>query len=71
MKYAGTIMGGGLIDDKIVTARRLLREGKTMAEIAKEIGYKSKESVRYFLRANGIAAPERAGFKIREHISCK
>ena len=53
------VISGGYVDDKIVTARKLLREGKTMKEIGKVIGL-SKDGTRHYLQRMGVPIPRQS-----------
>jgi len=50
-------IAAGYVDDKIVLARKLLRAGLTMQEMAPLLGYKHRTSVGYYLRRMGVDLP--------------
>lgn len=54
-------IAGGYVDDKIVRARKLLREGRTLEEMAPELGYKQGSSVRMYLIRMGLPLPSIKG----------
>ena len=53
-------------DDKVVLARRLLREGKSANEMAGPLGYKTSHGVRKYLRTLGLPLTFGKGKKVRQ-----
>ena len=51
----------GLVDDKVVTARRLLREGASLRQMAKPLGYTSPGGVAHYLKSMGLPVPSIRG----------
>ena len=54
----------GYVDEKIVTVRRMLREGRNSVEIAEEIGC-HKATARNYIARNGLPIP---GPDARRHV---
>lgn len=50
-------IAGGYADDKVIRARQLLRDGKTLIEMMKPLGYRDPSSVRTYLKRMGLPMP--------------
>ena len=64
-----TRMAAGYIDDKIVMARQLLREGKSLKAMAPYLGYRSGEGVRAYLKSMGLPTASIKGTRYRPTYS--
>jgi hypothetical protein len=56
MKQQLARIAGGYVDEKIVVARRLLREGKTLKQIGEVIGM-SRDGAKDYLNRMGARTP--------------
>jgi hypothetical protein len=62
-------IAGGYVDDKVVRARKMLRDGMSLQEMAPALGYKEGSSVRMYLIRMGLPLPSIKGTRHRPSYS--
>jgi hypothetical protein len=59
------MIAAGYVDDKVVLARQLLRQGVKLDDMAPLLGYRSGSSVRDYLIRMGLSLPSIKGTRHR------